>query len=65
MAGTTMLDFQFLQWFAGRPRWQKYLVSAILLVLGFGFGIEDYSGIILVSLGGTLLLVGEFVKEDD
>ena len=60
-----MFDIQFLQWFAGRPRWQKYFVVAILFALGFGFGIEDYSGIILVSLGGALLLAGELVKDQE
>ncbi|MBC7816272.1 MAG: hypothetical protein IAG10_05210 [Planctomycetaceae bacterium] len=60
-----MFDFHFLQWFAGRPRWQKYFVSAILLALGFSLGIDEYNGIILVSLGGTLLLVGELVKDED
>lgn len=60
-----MFDFHFLQWFAGLPRWQRCLVVVILLTLGYGFGIEEFSGIILASLGGTLLLVGEFVKDDD
>ena len=57
--------FGFVEWFAGLPKWPRFVVAVVLLTLGWILEVDPMSGVTLIGLGVVLLLATFSLQDPD